>query len=70
MSKLVLTLMVVAASFTLWAYDLEGRLQEKAYRVIQYAMENSVHDAGLYVDKTKISQGTVTMSKLMPGMRF
>lgn len=54
MSKLVLTLMVIAATFSLWTYDVKTYLQEKAFRSLHYAMEHGVHDAALMIDETEL----------------
>lgn len=56
MSKLVLTLMVIAAAFSLWTYDVKTYLQEKAFRSLHYAMEHGVHDAALMIDETELGE--------------
>ena len=58
MEKLLIFFIILASSMEMWAKDTGETLQERAYRNIQYAMDNAVHDASLHIDKKLLGDGT------------
>lgn len=59
MSKYFITLIVLAATITLWVQDVETYLQKKAFRTTHYALEHAIHDAGLQIVDEEISNGII-----------
>jgi len=54
MSKLLVTFMIFSSVITLWVYDVESLLQDRANREMHYALENAVHDASLQVNEIEM----------------
>ncbi|WP_214483776.1 hypothetical protein [Bacillus sp. SM2101] len=64
MGKLLFTIMAVAAAISIWVYDLETYLQHKAHVNLRYALDHGVHDAALFVDSTKVSDGVIDFEEV------
>lgn len=59
MAKLLMFMMVVAFTLTLWVKDIEIYLMDRAFRHAQYSLQHAVHDGALHIDEEALGEGKV-----------
>lgn len=59
MAKLLMFMMIVAFTLTLWVKDVEIYLMDRAFRHAQYSVQHAVHDGALHIDEGALGEGKI-----------
>ncbi|WP_430510680.1 hypothetical protein [Gottfriedia solisilvae] len=70
MQKLFVLLIVLIGASKIWVHDVKIKLEKVAFQSMKFSLQNSVHDASLFVVPNSVTSGKIVFDQIKAKQNF